>query len=145
MKQCVLYVALHSLHLLIGSQPILIFQTLLCKHMCLQMWGWLGLLTPMVLNATLTNFLSSPLMFLLHAAVPLFLSSSRDIPGLINCHPPLLSAIKKAGEQFPLPPVSCLILLRLLQLVKFKFYAISCRFYPQRLTISGDSKISQHQ
>lgn len=87
---------------------------------------------------------SSSILFLIHAAMLLFLSSSRDIPGLINCHPPLLSAIRQAGKWLLFPPVACLILSRLQQLVKFTFYALSWCFYQDRLIINGDSKLSQH-
>lgn len=107
-------------------------------------WDGKGLLTFIIVSVTLTDSLSSSLMFLLHAAMPLFLSSSRDIPGLINCHTLLLSAIRKAGKWLLFPPVSHLILPRLLQLVKFTFYALSRRVYPESLTIREDSKISQH-
>lgn len=90
------------------------------------------------------RFLSSPPTFPLHAATAPFLCGGRDAPELINCHPPFLSAIRKAGKWLLFPPVSCLIPPRLQQLVKSTFYALSFGFYLDRLTISADGGMSRH-
>jgi len=72
----------------------------------IELWAGLGLLTFIIVCISLTDWLSLFLMIHLHAAMLLFLSCRCDIPGLINCHPPLFSAIRKAGKWLLFPPVS---------------------------------------
>lgn len=60
-------------------------------------------------------------------------SCSRDIPGLINCHTLLLSAIRETQIQLLFPAVSESALL--LQLVKFTFYALTLMSLPRKAYI----------
>lgn len=64
------------------------------------------------------------------------LQCRRDTPEIINCHPPFLSAVRRAGKWLLFPPVSSLIPRRLPQLVKFTFSALSFGFYLE----SGDGE-----